>query len=33
MVIPASIPGISVFNDAGSNGVLWFFMLYAVNAF
>lgn len=33
MVIPASIPGISVFNRDAGNGILWFIMLYATGAY
>ena len=33
MVIPASIPGITTFNNDAGNGILWFFMLYSTGAY
>ena len=33
MVIPASIPGIALFNSEAGNGILWFMMLYSTGAY
>lgn len=33
MVIPASIPVITTFNNDAGNGILWFFMLYSTGAY
>lgn len=33
MVIPASIPGIALFNSDSGNGILWFIMLYLTGAY
>lgn len=33
MVIPASIPGIALFNGDAGNGILWFMMLYSTGAY
>lgn len=33
MVIPASIPGIALFNNDAGNGILWFIMLYLTGAY
>lgn len=33
MVLPASVPGISVFNKEAGNGILWFMLLYVTGAY
>lgn len=33
MVLSASIPRISVFNNEGENGILWFMLLYVTGAY